>query len=128
MKNTFSTSWNSSTQVRKQRKYRYNAPLHIRSSFVNVHLDASLRTETGKRSVQVKKGDTVKVLRGSFKGKSGKVERVSLAYTKVYVTGVDMPKGDGTKKLLPLDPTNLMITSLDKSDKNRIKGKETKNG
>ena len=114
--------------MRKQRKYRYNAPLHVRSSFVNVHLDASLRKELGKRSVRVRKGDTVKVLRGSFKGKSGKVERVVLKYSKVYVTGVDMSKGDGTKKLLPLDPTNLMITGLDKSDKKRFNVKEEKNG
>ena len=42
------------------------------------------------------------------------------------------PKGDGKKKLLSLDPTNLMITSLDKSDKKRFnkttKVKEEKNG
>ena len=128
MKSAFSVSWNSSTQVRKQRKYRYNAPLHIRSSFVHVHLDASLRKELGKRAIQVRKGDTIKVLRGSFKGKSGKVERVSLKYSKIYVTGIDLPKGDGLKKLLPLDPTNLMITTLDKSDKNRFNIKEAKNG
>ena len=37
MKSIFSKSWVSSKQPRKQRKYRYNAPDHIKKKF-KVHM------------------------------------------------------------------------------------------
>src|SRR3989338_176397 len=43
MKNKFSTKWKESKQPRKQRKYRANAPLHLRKKFVNVNLSKELR-------------------------------------------------------------------------------------
>ena len=111
MKSTFSTNWKRSTQVRKQRKYRHNAPLHTKANFLSVCLDKKLRTEFG-RNVRVRKGDSVKVLRGSNKGKTGKVDRVSMKYSKVFITGIDREKADGSKILVPLDPSNLMITEF----------------
>lgn len=127
MKATFVKSWNSSVQIRKQRKYRYNAPLHIKSKFLGVHLEASLRKKYGLRSIRVKKGDTIKVVRGQNKGKSGKVERVSPQYTKVYVAGVENMKKDGSKSMIALEPSNLMITELDLSDKKRAEKLKVKN-
>ena len=56
----------SSIQPRKQRKFRYNAPLHIRGAFLHAPLAADLREKYGKRSFRVVTGDTVKVLRGEF--------------------------------------------------------------
>jgi large subunit ribosomal protein L24 len=112
MKKSFSTHWVSSTQPRKQRKYRFNAPLHIRSHFLASHLSKELRSKYGTRSIRVRSGDDVKVMRGQFSGRTGKVERIDMAYTRVYVTGVDQVKRDGTRKLYPLNPSNLMITKL----------------
>lgn len=126
MKKAYSTSWVSSQQTRKQRKYRYNAPLHVRSKFLHVHLDASLRKKYGKRSLRIRKGDSVKILRGQYKGKIGKVDRVSVAYSKVYIQGIDKVKKDGSKSFVPIEPSNIMITELDLSDKKRA-GKVTKN-
>ena len=81
--------------------------------------------------MQVRKGDKVKVLSGKFSKKEGKVERVHVKGGKVFVTGIEMIKKDGTKLPVALDPSNVMITSLDLSDKRRsvsaIK-KETKAG
>lgn len=136
MKSTFSKTWNKSTQIRKQRKYRYNAPLHVKGSFLNVHLDASLRKKYQTRSLRVRKGDTVKVCRGQYKGKVGKVEDVDVGYTKVMITGIHRVRKDGTKHLIPFQPSNLLITDIATGDKKRIaklKGgkekpqKETKN-
>ena len=118
MKSDFSKEWATSVQRRKQRKFRYNAPYHTRSLFLHVHLDSTLRAKHGTRALRVRKGDTVKVLRGQDKGKIGKVERVDLQRIKVFVNGVDRPKRDGSKALLPIHPSNLMITSL-VSDKKR---------
>lgn len=120
MKTTFATSWKKSTQVRKQRKYRYNAPLHIKDTFLHVHLDAALRKKYGTRALRVRKGDSVKVVRGQYKGKVGKVESVDTAYTKVYVTGVQRSRKDGSKQFIPLQPSNLLITDIVTSDKKRM--------
>lgn len=115
----FSTHWKGSSQPRKQRKYRHNAPLHIRQNFMHVHLSPELRTKYRTRAIQVKKGDKVKLLRGKFKKQEGKVDHLHLQYNRVFVTGVDYIKKDGTKVLVPLAPSNLMITVLDLSDKRR---------
>jgi large subunit ribosomal protein L24 len=119
MKNQFSTHWISSKQPRKQRKYRHNAPLHIRSHFLAGHLSKELRGKYGTRSIRIRAGDEVKVMRGQFAGRTGKVERVNTVYLRVFVTGVDSVKRDGTKKLYPLSPSNLLITKLG-DDKRRF--------
>ncbi len=122
----FSTNWNSSIQPRKQRKYRYNAPLHVKQKFMHVHLSSELRKKQGTRSMQVRKGDKVKVLRGKFRKQEGKVELVQLKRERLFVTGFDYAKRDGTKVLVPLRPSNLMIVALDASDKRRQATKESK--
>ena len=116
---SFSTTWKSSTQPRKQRKYRYNSPLHVKQKLVHTTLSKDLRKKHGVRNTQVKTGDKVKILRGKFKGKEGKVERVSLKYEKVFVTGIENIKKDGNKVMVPLVPSNLMIVDLKLDDKKR---------
>lgn len=127
MKQSFTKTWNKSVQPRKQRKYRYNAPLHTLSNFLSVNLSKELRVKHNTRSIKLRKGDKIKVVRGQHKGKAGKVERLSLKYTKVYVAGIEILRKDGTKSLIPLEPSNLQIVDLDKSDKKRLKSEE-KNG
>ena len=75
MKRKFSTSWKSSKQPRKQRKYLANAPLHLKRKLLSVNLSKALREKVGKRNVVVKKGDKVKAMRGKFKNKQGKVSK-----------------------------------------------------
>ena len=126
MKSGFSLSWLSSSQPRKQRKFRFNAPLHIRGKFVNSTLSKELREKYETRNVRVRKGDKVKILRGQFKGKTGTVEKVSLAKTKVFISGVELAKKDGAKVKYPIHPSNLMITTLNTEDKKRLKNLKQK--
>tara|TARA_Y100000310_G_C20461464_1_gene705585 strand:- start:141 stop:584 length:444 start_codon:yes stop_codon:yes gene_type:complete len=121
VKSNFTKTWNRSIQPRKQRRYRYEAPLHIKQKFLHVHLSADLRKKYGLRNVQVRKGDKVKILRGSHKKKEGKVERVNLGREHVFVTGVEIIKREGTKVPSQLSPSNLMIIELNLSDKKRKK-------
>ena len=120
----FSIHWKSSVQPRKQRKYRYNAPLHVRQKLLHVHLSPELRAKYGTRAVQVRKGDKAKVLRGKFKKQEGKVERVNLKRERVFVSGMEYTKKDGAKVPVGFNPSNLMITVADMSDKRRKLGKE----
>jgi large subunit ribosomal protein L24 len=120
MKKSFILSWKKSIQPRKQRKYIYNAPLHVAGSFLSANLSKDLRTKYGTRSMRIRKGDKVKVMRGQYKGLEGVVDRVSIKYTQIYVNGVDYIRKDGTKRLLPLIPSNVKIIELDNSDKKRL--------
>ena len=119
MKTKFSSMWKKSKQSRKQRKYRYNAPLHIKTKFMAAHLSKELKQKHNKRSFSVRKGDKVQVMRGQFKKKIGKIERINLKKSKVYITGVETIKKDGTKILYPVNPSNLMILELNLDDKKR---------
>ena len=107
-------------QARKQRKYVHNAPKHIRHKLVSANLSKDLRKEYGIRSLPVRKGDTVKVMTGTYKGKTGKVTKISLAQIFAHVEGVEQTRADGTKALYPVHPSNLQITKLDTSDKKRV--------
>lgn len=83
------------------------------------HLSPELRKKYGKRSIPLRKGDTVKVMRGKFKGKSGRIDRVDLKNTRVYIQGVEIEKKDGSKILYPIQPSKLLLTSLELDDKKR---------
>ncbi len=119
MKGEWSKSWKGSIRPNKQRKYRFNAPLHVKQSFVRVHLSPELRKKHGFRRVGVRTGDKVKVVRGQYTKKTGKVNSVGLIRQRVYVDGIENIRKEGTKTFIALQPSNLMITELDLSDKKR---------
>lgn len=111
----------NSKQPRKQRKALYEAPLHKRQKLVSAHLSKELREKFGKRSLPVRKGDEVKILRGEFKGRTGKVVEVDLKKLRVYVDGITRKKSTGEEVKVPIHPSNLMIINADMSDKMRVK-------
>tara|TARA_Y100000310_G_C20100943_1_gene542694 strand:- start:21 stop:407 length:387 start_codon:yes stop_codon:yes gene_type:complete len=121
MKTKFSTSWKASKQTRKQRKYRYNAPLHVKQKLVRAHLSKELIKKYGRRSLGLRKGDKVRVMNGEHKKHEGKVDKISLKKGKVYLEGIEVSKIDGTKTVYPFEPSNLMITELILEDKLRQK-------
>lgn len=120
----FSKSWIKSKKPAKQRKFVFNAPLHIKTKFVVSHLSKDLRKKYDHRGLRVRVGDKVIVTRGQFKKKSGKVEKIRVSDCKVYITGIEMVKKDGSKTLYPIHASNLMITDLNLSDKKRIEVKK----
>jgi len=121
MKKKFSTKWKASKQPRKQRKYKANAPLHLKAKFVNVNLAKPLRKSVGKRNIQIKKNDKVKIMRGKYKGKQGKVLSVSIKYAKVYVENIQVTKMDNSKANVPLKPSNLQIIEMAERGKRKAK-------
>ncbi len=128
MKRTFSRSWISSSKPRKQVKYRENAPLHIKQKFVAAHLSSELKRKYHKRSVPLRTGDKVKIMRGDHKGKTGKILRVNLKKMLVYLEGFQASKIDGSKADLSFAPSNLMITELVLDDKRRKESIEGNHG
>ena len=121
MKCKFSTHWKSSKQPRKQRKYKANAPLHLKRKLLSVNLSRELRKKYSKRNIPVRKGDVVKIMKGKFKKKQGKVLEVKTKFEKIYVDGINIKKIDGSRVNVPLKSQNLQIIELNLDDKKRIK-------
>ena len=88
---------------------------------MSAHLSEELIKKYKRRSLPIRKGDTVKVLRGSFKNKTGKVEFTNLKKIKVYLDTLHKTKKDGTKSFYPFHPSKLLITTLNLDDKERKK-------
>jgi large subunit ribosomal protein L24 len=121
MKNKFSKHWKESKQPRKQRKYRANAPLHIKRKLLSANLSKDLRKKYKKRNLPVVKGDVVKIMRGKFKKKTGKVTEVITGISKIKVEGIMVKKQDGSKANIKMQPSNVQIIELNLNDKKRMK-------
>jgi len=120
MKQNFRKSWKASRQPRKQRKYAAKAPLHLKRKMLSVNLSKELREKHKMRNLPVRKGDTVIVKVGKFKGKKGKVTKVTLKTSKVIVDGIQIKKKDGSKINVKIEPSNLQIVELHLEDKLRL--------
>jgi large subunit ribosomal protein L24 len=113
----------SSIQPRKQRLARYTAPYHRRHREMSAPVDKGLRERQlargfmYPRSMPVRKGDRVLIVRGEGKTKSASVvAKVDRKARKIYVEGFTYFKSDGTELQRPIDPSNLVIINPDWSD------------
>ena len=126
MKSKFSNSWKSSKQPRKQRKYVYNAPLHVQGKLVRAHVSPELRKKYEFRSFRLRTGDKIRVMRGKYKGREEKVIEVNLKKQTIYLDKVTITRTDGNIARIPFKPSNLMIIDFNMSDKKRKAKLESK--
>jgi large subunit ribosomal protein L24 len=128
MKQEFSTKWIESKQPRKQKKYRFNAPLHIKHKFLSANLSKELRKKYNKRTLPLRKDDEVLIMRGSFKKKKAKVSSIDLKRSKIILENINRSKRDGSKVSVSFNPSVLQIHALGSEDKRlkRVKKSETK--
>ena len=118
----------SSKQPRKQRLARYTAPYHRRHREMAAPIDRGLRErQMGRgfmypRSMAVRKGDRVMIVRGEGKSKSAtRIAKVDRKARKIYVEGFTYFKSDGTELQRPIDASNVVIINPDWSDMKRRK-------
>lgn len=102
---------------RKQRKQLYNAPAHLRHKLMAAPLSPQLTASKTVKTLPVRKGDTVRIMRGDNKGFEGKISRVDLKNYRIYLEGLTREKVDGTAIFLPVHPSKVMIKNLNLNDK-----------
>ncbi len=108
----------TSTQPRVQRKRAAHAPLHVKRILTSSHLAEEVHAKAkGRlpRALPVRKGDTVRVMRGGFRGREGKVVSVDRVHGMVVVEGI-IEKVDEKKVPRPLHASNLLIIRMDDTD------------
>jgi large subunit ribosomal protein L24 len=114
-----------SIKPRKQRYMLYNAPLHKKRKWISSHLAENLLLKYDRRSLPVVKGDTVKVMRGNYRGHEDKISKVNVRDQTVEIEGVTITTAKGTKIAKPMHASTLLITKLNVTDKWRRKKLES---
>jgi len=94
----------------------FNLPLHKRSKLLSAHLIESLREKYGIKSLRVRKGDSVRIMRGEYKGIEGKVTAVYPKSQRIAVEGVTREKASGDTVPIKIHASKVMITSLNLDD------------
>ena len=110
----------------KQRKFLHMAPLHLKRKILSSHLSKELREKYKRRGFPIKKGDEVQVMRGKFKGKTGKISRVNYKKYRVYLDGVTRKRTIGTETQVSFHASKVKIINLNLDDKRRVKLLERK--
>ncbi|NOS62254.1 MAG: 50S ribosomal protein L24 [Nitrosarchaeum sp.] len=106
--------------TKMRNKLIYRATFHTRSKQLGSQLSEDLRKKYGKKSVRVIEGDSIKIVRGEFKGVDGKISKVSTKKNSVAVEGVKKEKTKGDKFDVYIHTSNLLVTGLNTEDKWRI--------
>jgi len=115
---TFSTAWRASKNRSKQRKYRANAPKHIKLSMRSAMLSDELATEHKAKTAPVRVGDEVKIMRGVHAGRTGEVSAIHPhKRERVLIQGFDVIRRDGQKRSISFDASNLMIIEAAEDDR-----------
>ena len=105
--------------MRNQQNYR--AGQQTRSKRVGTNISKQLRQKYSHRSIRIVTGDTVKVVRGEYKGIEGKVTKIIIDKNSVAVEGIKKEKLKGGKFDVLIHSSNVIITSLNTDDKRRVR-------
>ncbi|MCI4350631.1 MAG: 50S ribosomal protein L24 [Thermoplasmata archaeon] len=101
---------------RKQRLARFTAHTTLRRRLMSVPLSRDLRARYGRRQMPVRKGDTVRVLRGSYIGREERVARVDRRSYSVTLDNITVKTGEAKLKPLPLRTNSLLLVRLNLAD------------
>ena len=124
-----------SSKPGKQRKAQYNASMHTKRKRVSARLQLDKPDErfAGVRSVTVRAGDTVRVIRGDFShggkrhgGKrkaeplTGPVIGIDANKVRILIEGAKQSKSDNREEAVPVHASNVVVVKLDETDKLRM--------
>merc|ERR1712080_259695 len=113
-------SANVTSSRRKSRKAHFTAPSSVRRKIMSAHLNKDLSSKYHVKSMPIRKDDEVIVVRGSHRGREGKVIQVYRKKFVIHFERVTREKSNGSTVNVGIHPSNVMITKL-KLDKDRRK-------
>ncbi|KAE9591768.1 putative translation protein SH3 [Lupinus albus] len=107
-----------SSSRRKSRKAHFTAPSSVRRVLMSAPLSQDLRSKYNVRSLPVRKEDEVQVVRGTFKGREGKVVQVYRRKWVIHIERITREKVNGTTVNVGVHPSKVVITKI-RLDKDR---------
>ncbi|CAJ1348956.1 unnamed protein product [Effrenium voratum] len=115
-----------SSKRRKNRKTHFTAPSHLRRKIMSSPLSKDLRNKYNVRAVPIRRDDEVRIVRGHYHDREGKVVQVYRKKFCIHVERVTRDKTNGQTVPIPIHPSKVEITKL-KLDKDRRALLERKN-
>ena len=110
---------------RKSRKAHFTAPSSVRRKIMSAALSEELKDKYNVRTMPIRKDDEVSVVRGTFKGREGKVVQVWRKKYVIHIERITREKANGATVNVGINTSNCVITKL-KLDKDRKKILERK--
>src|SRR6476660_5137316 len=104
--------------------------MKIKSNNICSNLSNNLKKEYNTKSLRIVKGDTVKIMRGEYKGVEGKVEKLNTVKGRLSIEGVQREKIKGGQVKVQIHASNVVISSLKLDDdyrKNKMENKVQEN-
>lgn len=115
------------TKVRNYQIYR--ATHTTRSKQLGSHLSKELQKKYGRRSIRITIGDSVRVVRGEYRGIDSKVSKIETTKRSVAIEGIKKEKSQGEKFDVFISTSNVLINGLNLDDhwrKTKLEGKKPK--
>ncbi|KAL8714348.1 MAG: hypothetical protein Q9220_001681 [cf. Caloplaca sp. 1 TL-2023] len=103
---------------RKSRKAHFSAPSGVRRTIMSAPLSKELREKHNVRAIPIRKDDEVQIVRGTNKGRQGKVTSVYRLKYVIHIERIAREKSNGQSVPLGIHPSKVMVTKL-KIDKDR---------
>ena len=114
-------------KLAKIKKQQINQAMNqILNKQICAPISKELRKKYSRRSIRIMTNDTVKVMRGEYKGLTGKVTKISTQTSGIAIEGNKKEKLKGEKIDVYIHSTNMIITALNTDDKWRLKILEKK--
>src|SRR5919109_2722234 len=101
-------------------------PKHQRDKMAGAVLEKALRKQYERKNVRVIKGDSIRVIRGEYKGVEGKVEKVDTEHATFHIEGIQREKIRGGQVKVPIHSSKVMVIALNLDDKyrsNKLQGR-----
>ena len=106
--------------TKMRNKMIYRATYTTKSKQLGSALSKDLHKKYGRRSVRVIEGDSIRIIRGEYKGVDGKISKISTQKNSVSIEGIKKEKTKGDKFDVYIHTSNLVVTSLNTRDKWRM--------
>ena len=107
-----------SSQARKVRKAFFNATKDDKHVAMSAPLSKELQETHGIKRLPIRRDDEVRVVRGKYPDREGRVTAVKLSTMRIHIDQVSFEKVNGQSVPVPIHPSNVVITKL-KMDKHR---------
>merc|ERR1711898_63433 len=102
------------------RKAHFSAPSSDRRKIMSAHLNKELSQKYHVKSMPIRKDDEGIVVRGSNRGREGKVIQVYRKKYVIHIERVTREKSNGSTVNVGIHPSNVMITKLKLKDRRAI--------
>jgi len=103
---------------RKSRAAHFGASASVRRHHMSAALSKELRDKYNVRAIPIRKDDEILVVRGTHKGREGKVQSVYRLKNVIHVERLTRDKANGQSLPVGLAASNVVVTKL-KLDKQR---------